>query len=75
MRDHYKLLEKKFNKKTSKEEKAAGIAPPEESELDQGIRSIIEQFHDFDSKRMEEKHKKELKTKTLKSQRNLEKLH
>ena len=62
MRDHYKLLEKKFNKKTSNEEKATGIAPPEESELDQGIRSIIEQFHDFDSKRMEEKHQKELKT-------------
>ena len=62
MRDHYKLSEKKFNKKTSNEEKATGIAPPEESELDQGIRSIIEQFHDFDSKRMEEKHQKELKT-------------
>ena len=62
MRDHYKLLEKKFNKKISNEEKATGIAPPEESELDQGIRSIIEQFHDFDSKRMEEKHQKELKT-------------
>ena len=62
VRDHYKLLEKKFNKKISNEEKATGIAPPEESELDQGIRSIIEQFHDFDSKRMEEKHQKELKT-------------
>ena len=68
-------LKKKFNKKTSEEEKATGIAPPEESALDEGIRSIIEQFHDFDSKRMEEKHQKELKTKTLKSQRNLEKLH
>ena len=68
-------LKKKFNKKTSEEEKATGIASPEESALDEGIRSIIEQFHDFDSKRMEEKHQKELKTKTLKSQRNLEKLH
>ena len=62
VRDHYKLLEKKFNKKISNEEKATGIAPPEESELDQGIRSIIEQFHNFDSKRMEEKHQKELKS-------------
>ena len=51
MTNHYKLLEKNFNKKTSKKEKATGIAPPEESELDQGIRSISEQFHDFDSKR------------------------
>ena len=40
VRDHYKLLEKRFNKKTSKEEKATGIVPPEESELDQGICSI-----------------------------------
>ena len=29
--DHYKLIEKTFNKKTSNEEKATGIAPPEES--------------------------------------------
>ena len=62
VRDHYKLLEKKFSKKNSDEEKATGIAPPEESELDQGLRDIIDQFHDFDSKRMEEKHQKELKT-------------
>ena len=48
MRDHYKLLEKRLNKKISNEEKAIGIAPPEESELDQGIHSIIEKFHDFD---------------------------
>ena len=41
MRDNYKLLEKKFNKKTGNEE-ATRIAPPEESELDQGIHSIIE---------------------------------
>ena len=60
VRDHYKLLEKRFDKKTSHE--ATGIAPPEESELDQGIRSIIEQFLEFDSKRMEEKHQKESKT-------------
>ena len=62
VRDHYKILEKKFSKKTSNKEKATGIATPEESELDQGIRNIIEQFPDFDSKRMEEKHDKELKT-------------
>ena len=54
VRDHYKLLEKKFDKKTSNE--ATGIALPKESELDQGIRSVIEQFLEFDSKRMEEKH-------------------
>ena len=62
VRDHYKLLEKAFNKKTSNEEKATGIAPLEESELDQGIRNIVEQFHDFYSKLIEKKHQKELKT-------------
>ena len=39
VRDHYTLLEKKFNQKTRNEEKATGIAPPEES-----IFSIIELF-------------------------------
>ena len=62
VRDHYKLLEKKINKKTSNEEKATGIVPPEESELDQGIRNTIEQVHDFDDKCMEEKYQKGLKT-------------
>ena len=62
LRNHYKLLEKKFNKKTSNEEKVTGIAPPEESELDQVIYNIIEQLHDFDSKRMEGKHQKEVNT-------------
>ena len=62
VRYHYKLIEKRLNKKISNEEKAIGIAPPEESELDQGIHSIIEKFHDFDPKCMEEKHQKELKT-------------
>ena len=62
VRDHYKLIEKRLNKKISNEEKAIGIAPPEESALDQGIHSIIEKFHDFDPKCMEEKHQKDLKT-------------
>ena len=44
VRDHYTLLEKKFNQKTRNEEKATGIAPPEESELDQSIFSIIQLF-------------------------------
>ena len=30
VRNHYKLLEKKFNRKTSNEEKATGTATPEE---------------------------------------------
>ena len=62
VKDHYKLLEKSFNEKTSNEEKATAIAPPEQSKLDQGIPSIMEQVRDFDSKRMEEKHQKELET-------------
>ena len=43
-RDHYKLLEKKFKKKVSDENRATGIAPPEESEVDVVIRDIMEQF-------------------------------
>ena len=34
VKGHYKLLEKSFNEKTSDEEKATGIAPPEQSKLD-----------------------------------------
>ena len=44
VRDHYTLQEKKFNQKTRNEEKATGIAPPEERELNQSIFSIIELF-------------------------------
>ena len=57
-----KITKKKFNKKTSHEEKATRIASAEESELDQGVGNIIEQFQGFDSKRMEDKYQKELKT-------------
>ena len=44
VRDHFKLLEKEINKKTSNEEKATAIVPPEENDLDQGIHNITEQF-------------------------------
>ena len=57
-----KITKKKFNKKTSHEEKATRIASAEESELDQGVGNIIEQFQGFDSKQMEDKYQKELKT-------------
>ena len=61
VRDHYNRLEKKFKNKTQNELNASGIAPDEETELDVGIRDIMEQFHDFDSKRVLEKTEKDKK--------------
>ena len=46
VRDRYKLLEKKFKKKESDEYKASGISPDVETEVELGIRDIIEQFND-----------------------------
>lgn len=61
IRDHYKRLEKKFKQKTQNELDASGIAPDEETELDVGIRDIIEQFYDFDAKRVLDKTEKNKK--------------
>ena len=58
-RDHYKLLEKKFVRRINEEEKASGIAPEEETELDNAIRNAWEQFKEFDKKHNDEKQKKE----------------
>ena len=57
-----KITKKKFKKKTSNEEKATRTASAKDSELDQGVGNIIEQFQGFDSKRMEDKYQKKLKT-------------
>ena len=54
-------LEKEFKNKTQNELNASGIAPDEELELDVGIRDIMEQSHDFDSKRVLEKTEKDKK--------------
>lgn len=48
MRDHFKLLEKKYLRKTASEEKASGIAPEGDSEMENGIRDAIEQFRESD---------------------------
>ena len=47
VRDRYLLLEKKYKKKVSKNEKASGISS-EESEVDQAMDNIIIQFDDAD---------------------------
>lgn len=46
LRDRFKLLEKKYLKKRNAEEKASGIAPEEETELEKGLADIIQLFKD-----------------------------
>ena len=46
VRDKYNLLVKKFRKKENSERRESGIAPEEESEVDKGLRDIIEQFEE-----------------------------
>ena len=59
VRDHHKHLNKKYKKEISEENRASGIAPPEETELIRGLREISEQFHDFDLKHEENKQQKQ----------------
>jgi len=54
VRDHYKLLEKKYIRKRNGEEKATGISVGEESELEKGIADIIQRFKDFDLQHTQE---------------------
>ena len=58
VRDHYKLLDKKYKKKINDENKATGIDVPEESELEQALRNAAEMFHDGDLKIETEKQQK-----------------
>ena len=46
VRDKYNLLVKQFRKKENSERRESGIAPEEESEVDKGLRDIIEQFEE-----------------------------
>lgn len=61
VRDRFKRLEKRIKQKTANENNATGIAPPEDTEIENGIREITEQFHDFDTKRAAEKAEKDNK--------------
>ena len=47
VRDRYTTLEKAFKKKMADEEKSSGTIPPELTDLEIGIREIIEKFEDF----------------------------
>ena len=51
VRDRFKLLEKKYVKKTNEIDRASGIAPEEEGEMGKGLREIIELFKDSDLKK------------------------
>ena len=57
VRDHYKLLEKKYKKKIADEKKATGIDVPEESELDIALRNASEQFEDSNIRHKQEKNR------------------
>ena len=59
VRDHFRLLEGKFVKKQNEEERATGISPDEDSEFDNGMADIIQQFRDFDLMHSQEKLKKD----------------
>ena len=59
VRDHYRLLEGKFVKKQNEEERATGISPDEDTEFDNGMADIIQQFRDFDLVHTQEKLKKD----------------
>ena len=59
VRDHYRLLEGKFVKKQIEEERATGISPDEDTEFDNGMADIIQQFRDFDLVHTQEKLKKD----------------
>lgn len=59
VREHFKLLEKKFRKRQSEEVRASWINPPKETEVDKGLRDIIESFGDSFLKFQNEKLQKE----------------
>ena len=44
VRDHYSTMEKRRRKKVREEDRASGIAPEEDKELDQLLDEIIELF-------------------------------
>lgn len=57
VRDRFKLLEKKYIKKRNEMDRATGIAPEEESEMEKGLREIIELFKESDLTKLLEKEK------------------
>ena len=59
IRDHYRILEKKFIRKQNIEEKATGISPEEDSEIDRGLADAISQFKDYDLQHTQEKVKRD----------------
>ena len=54
VRDRYSLISKRFKQKTNIENKASGICPPEENEIDQALQNITELFGEADAAREKE---------------------
>lgn len=66
VRDHYFLvLEKNYREKIRVEDRASGICPPEETELEQGIREIMAQFQEHDREHQEKSEEKKKKAKRI----------
>lgn len=59
VRDHYSTMEKRRRKKAREEDRASGIAPEEDKELDQLLDEIIELFDESDKAVDETKQKQE----------------
>ena len=69
VRDHYSTMEKRRKKKVREEERASGIAPEEDKELDQLLNEISELFDESDKVIDETKQKQEEETKKAEEMR------
>ena len=66
VRDHYSTMEKRRRKKVREEDRASGIAPEEDKELDQLLDEIMELFNESDKAIDETKQKQEEEVKKQK---------
>ena len=72
VRDHYSTMEKRRRKKVREQDRASGIDPEEDGELDQLFEEIMELFDESDKAIDETKQKQEEEVK--KSRRNAEEI-
>ncbi|XP_068712741.1 E3 ubiquitin-protein ligase BRE1A-like [Montipora foliosa] len=69
VRDHYSTMEKRRRKKVREEDRASGIAPEEDKELDQLLDEIMELFNESDKAIDETKQKQEEEVKKAEEMR------
>lgn len=74
VRDHYSVMEKRRKRKVREEERASGIAPEEETELEQLLNKIIELFEQGDKDMKEIKQNQEDEAKKAEEMRKLLKM-